>query len=76
MSKPEDNLVPLITTENDLQESLILGELDEAGIEYVVQNFHDSAYDGLWEATLGHSKIFVFDEDLTKAKEILAQMEQ
>ena len=74
MDYTDENLVPVCTTNDEVHEALIKGALDDVGIRYVVQSFHDEAFDGLFEETHGHSRILVFEEDTEKAEEIIAQI--
>ncbi|HOL92931.1 MAG TPA: DUF2007 domain-containing protein [bacterium] len=74
MDYTDENLVPVGTTNDEVHETLIKGALDDAGIRYVVQSFHDEAFDGLFEETYGHSRILVFEDDAEKAEEIISQV--
>ncbi len=75
MENPEEELVVVFTTEDQVQESLIVGELNHAGIENVVRSYEDSAYDGIYETKYGHSQILVLEHDEEAAKEILQNMD-
>lgn len=74
MDYTDENLVPVCTTNDGVHESLITGALEDAGIRYVVQSFHDEAFDGLFEETHGHSRVLVLEEDREKAEEIINQV--
>lgn len=70
----DENLIPLCITEDGVHEALIASALEEAEIEYVVQGYHDEAFDGLFEKTQGHSRILVLEEDETEAREIVSHI--
>jgi len=62
-----EETVAIHTAENDVEEMAVCAALDEAGIEYLVQQYEDHALDGLFTRTLGHSRIFVLEHDANKA---------
>lgn len=70
----DENLVKLIITNDEVHELQITGALADADIEYIVQEFHDSALDGLFESTFGHSRVMVFPHDLEQAQKIIAEI--
>ena len=73
-SKDNKNLVALCATNDEIHEIQITSALNDAHIEHVVHDFYDQAFDGLFEAKYGHSKILVFEEDLQNAKKIIDQI--
>ena len=74
MENPDEQLVIVYTTEDQVQESLIIGALEKAEIKYTVRSFEDSAYDGLFTRHYGHSQILVFEHDAEQAKLIVSDL--
>ncbi len=74
MKPSEENLIPLCITEDEVHEALITQILEEEHIHYVVQGYHDEAFDGLFENTKGHSRILVLERDESKAQEIVSHI--
>ncbi|MGI6456612.1 MAG: putative signal transducing protein [bacterium] len=66
-----ENLIPVCITNDQVQESLIAGALEQAGLHYVVQNFDDAVFTGTQEQVHGHSRILVFEHEIDKAREIV-----
>ncbi|MDX9754329.1 MAG: DUF2007 domain-containing protein [bacterium] len=71
MENPEEKLIAIYTTLDAIQEALIRGALEEAGIQYLVRSYHDLAMDGMYEKTFGHSQILVFEHQLAEAKQMI-----
>ncbi len=74
MDTTDDKLVPLIDTDNEFHERQITDALNDAGIEFVVQNFFDQGYDGLFQKQQGFSRILIFDRDAKQAAEVLQSL--
>lgn len=74
MNSTNENLVPLCIAEDEVHEALIVSALEEAEIEFVVQGYHDEAFDGLFEKTQGHSRILVLEEDEPAARELVSHI--
>ena len=51
--KHEDRLVRIARLENEVQSLLLAALLEERGIPHVIRSYHDSAYDGVFQSTLG-----------------------
>lgn len=66
-----EETVPIHTAENEFEEMAVCAALDEVGIKYIVQEFEDHAYDGLFTRTLGHSRILVLQRDVEKALQVI-----
>ena len=47
----------ILVLENEIEASLLIKRLDEAGIPYVVKSYYDSALDGLYQAQKGWGHI-------------------
>ena len=67
----DGNMVVIQTFEDEIQEALAIGALNEAGIKYVIRSFEDHAYDGLFTLSRGHSQALVLEDESVKAKEIV-----
>lgn len=48
-----DSYVRIATLENDVEACLLDSVLNERGIAHMVQSFHDSAYDGIFQLQKG-----------------------
>ncbi len=62
---------PIHTTGGPVEEAEVCAALDDAGIKYEVQEFGDDAFSGLFEPVLGHSRIFVLEDNVDKAKKAI-----
>ena len=65
MDKPEKILV----LNNEFEAKLIEEILKEKGIPFMIRSFHDSAYDGLWQAKSGWGHLMaspVYKEEILK----------
>jgi len=74
MENPNERLEIVCTTEDQVQESLITGELKRAEIKFVVRSFEDTAYDGLFSKNYGHSQLLVLEHDADRAKSIIREV--
>ncbi len=74
MNPSDENLVSLCVTEDMVHEALITTALEEAEIQFVVQDYHDEAYDGLYQMTHGHSRILVLEQDFSAAEELVSHI--
>jgi hypothetical protein len=45
------------TIDNEIEARLVSALLDESGIPHFMRSFHDSAYDGIFQAQLGWGHI-------------------
>ena len=59
--------------ENDTEADVLRKVLEEHGINAKVVSFHDTAYDGLFQAQKGWGVIRVKAEDYERATEIIAE---
>ena len=62
--------------ENEAEANAILLVLKEHGIHAEVRSFHDTAYDGLYQARYGWGVIQVDDSDLPEARKVLEEWER
>jgi hypothetical protein len=45
-----ESLEKITTIKNDIEAMCLKGELQQRGIPHIVQSYHDSAYDGLFQS--------------------------
>ncbi len=63
----------LIKPENEAEANVIKMILEEEGICSEIKSFHDTAYDGLFQAQYGWGVIRVSEADFEKAREIIEE---
>jgi type III secretory pathway lipoprotein EscJ len=63
----------LVKPENEAEANAIQSVLEEHGIHAEIQSFHDTAYNGLFQAQYGWGVIRVSDRDLLKARKIVEE---
>lgn len=63
----------LITPENEAEANVIKLILEERGIYAEVRSFHDTAYDGLFQAQYGWGVVRVADKDFSEARQIIEE---
>ncbi len=63
----------LIKPENSAEAQALQSLLQQHGIQSQVISFHDTAYDGLFQAQYGWGVLRVADSDLTEAEQIVQQ---
>ncbi|MBW1917714.1 MAG: DUF2007 domain-containing protein [Deltaproteobacteria bacterium] len=68
--------VRLRTLANRFEADLLTRALDQAGVDYFLRTFEDTAYDGLFTAREGWGAIWVAAADQQWAAGIIAQFEQ
>jgi len=68
-----DELVELVTYNNEVEYGKIESLLNENNIKFMNRSFHDTALDGIYTYAHGLGKIFVYKNDIEKAKEILKE---
>jgi ketol-acid reductoisomerase len=66
-----DRWIKAHTTENIFETDMIRDALEREGIEYVVKEHKDTAYDGLFVLQKGYATIFVEEENEAAAKAII-----
>ncbi|MCE5344828.1 MAG: hypothetical protein LLG13_00895 [Bacteroidales bacterium] len=70
MSKP----VKILLFKNEI-ESILLNEiLTEKGIPHIIRSYHDSAYDGLWQAQTGWGHVEAPEEYSEEILQIYKEM--
>ena len=63
----------LIQPQNDAEAAAIKAILEEQGISAEIRSFHDTAYDGLFQAQYGWGVIRVSEVDFAEAKRIIEE---
>ena len=63
----------LIQPQNDAEAHAIKAVLEDQGISAEIRSFHDTAYDGLFQAQYGWGVIRVSEEDFPEAKRIIEE---
>ena len=63
----------LMKPANEAEANAIKMILADHGIHAEIRSFHDTAYDGLYQAQYGWGVIRVSDEDLMEAKRIIEE---
>jgi len=66
-------LKTLIKPENEAEANVIKSILEEHGIYAEIKSFHDTAYDGLFQAQYGWGLIRVSERDLAEAQSIIEE---
>jgi ketol-acid reductoisomerase len=66
-----DRWIKAHTTENIFETDMIRDALEREGIEYVVKEHKDTAYDGLFVLQKGYATIFVEEENEAAVKAII-----
>lgn len=69
-----DRWVKIHTTENIFETDTIRDALDTEGIEYVVREHKDTAYDGLFILQKGFATFFAEEENVALAKDIIKRI--
>ena len=63
----------LMKPENEAEANVIKSVLEENGIYAEIKSFHDTAYDGLFQAQYGWGLILVAESDLPEAQKIIEE---
>lgn len=63
----------LMKPENEAEANVIRSVLEEHGIHAEIRSFHDTAYDGIYQAQYGWGVIQVAESDLAEAKRIVEE---
>ena len=74
MDPAKENLVAIITTENEVHEVVLSGALRDDEIDFVIKSFDDNVFDGITESHYGHSRILVLEENVEKAKQAISEI--
>ncbi len=66
-----ENTVPIFIAGNEAEEIAVCDALEEADISYIVQEYEDHAYDGLFTHAFGYSRVAVLEHDLERALQVI-----
>jgi len=69
-----EGYVKAATIENDIEALLLESVLKERGIPHFLQSYHDTAYDGLFQAQKGWGVVTAPEERLLEILEILQDL--
>jgi hypothetical protein len=72
MNKP----ARIATLENEVEAQLLSALLDEEGINHLLRTYHDSAYDGLFQAERGWGHVEADESDRKRVLEIIASLRE
>ncbi len=70
----QKDFIKIDILENEIEAQLVSGILEEQGIAYRIDTFHDTAYDGLFVAQKGWGALYAPLEKQGIIVEILAQI--
>jgi len=59
---------------NEFEARLLEGLLKERGIPCIVRSYHDSAYDGMWQAQTGWGHLDAYPEDREEILKMYAEI--
>lgn len=62
--------------ENEVQARLLSALLDEENIAHLLRSYHDSAYDGLFQAERGWGHIEARPEDQARIRELIDELKR
>lgn len=71
---PEEDFVGIETLEDPFEAQLIEPVLEEENIPYRIRNYHDTAYDGLFQAQRGWGEIFAPESFAPQIREIISDL--
>jgi len=74
--RARESTVLVCVTEDLVQTELVRAALEEAGIQPLIEEIHDTAYDGLFVPQKGWGRVRVLRSDLARAKEALAELDR
>ena len=66
----------IATLDNEIQARLLSALLDEEGITHLLRSYHDSAYDGLFQAERGWGHIEAAEEDGPRILDLIAGLKE
>jgi hypothetical protein len=69
-----DRWIKVHTAENIFEVDTVRDALDREGIEYVVKEHKDTAYDGLFILQKGYATFFIDEENEAEAKAIIKRI--
>jgi hypothetical protein len=66
-----ERLTKIATIRNDVEAMCLRSELQQRGIPHVIESYHDFAYDGLFQYTIGWGHVEAGAEHRNEILEIL-----
>jgi hypothetical protein len=66
----------IATLDNEIQARLLSALLDEEGIAHVLHTFHDSAYDGLFQAERGWGRIEADEQHEERILQLIDELKE
>ncbi len=72
----KDAFVPVKVAESAFEADRFKAGLEQEGFTVLVRTFHDTAYDGIYEAQKGWGYVEVPEEDRERAERVVAELEQ
>ncbi|MBI4621497.1 MAG: hypothetical protein HY739_15290 [Desulfobacterales bacterium] len=69
--KELDRLSRVCVLENRFEGDVIRDALEKEGITFIIREFRDTAYDGLFITQLGWGEVMVSDEEVKRAEETI-----
>ncbi len=71
-----DGYVKVATLENEIEALLLESVLEERGIPYALRSYHDTAYDGLFQAQKGWGVVTAPEDRRAEVLEILEDLRE
>lgn len=69
--EPDETTVPIYKLSNIAEAETLKALLEDNGIDCLVHSFHDTAYDGIWQAQKGWGILKVMAKDQAKAERLI-----
>lgn len=66
----------ICTIEHEIEAQLLEAVLTDMGIAYRLRSYHDLAYDGLFQASLGWGEVYAAADDKETIFSVLADIRQ
>ena len=66
----------IATLDNEIQARLLSALLDEEGITHLLRSYHDSAYDGLFQAERGWGHIEADEQSGEQIRQLIAELKE
>jgi len=68
----DGKIINIYMPNNPVEAEAIKALLDEKNIYCVIHSFHDSAYNGIWQAQTGWGVVRIYEKDKIQAEELIA----
>ena len=70
------NPIRIATLDNEVQAQLLSALLDEEGITHLLRSYHDTAYDGLFQAERGWGHVEADESDRERVLAVIEAMKE